>query len=75
VNDPRADDVVTEGMTVRAAHCDVPEEEADIVTPVDAVTEDVVMLKAAVMAPDGTVIAAGTAAALGLELVSATTVP
>jgi hypothetical protein len=42
---------------------------------VDAATADVAMLKAAVMAPDGTVIVAGTAAALGFELVSATTVP
>jgi hypothetical protein len=46
-----------------------------MVTPVEAVTADVVILKAAVSAPEGTVTVAGTAAAVGLELVSVTTVP
>ena len=48
---------------------------AEIVTPVEAVTAEVVMLKAAWFAPEGTVTLAGTAAALELELASVTTVP
>lgn len=43
--------------------------------PLEAVTGDVVTLKVAVSAPEGTVTLAGTVAALGLELVSVTTVP
>ena len=46
-----------------------------MVTGVDAVTGDVVMLKAAVIAPEGTVTVAGTPAAVELELVSVTTAP
>ena len=46
-----------------------------MVTPVDALTAEVVILNAPWIAPEGTVMLAGTVAALGFELASVTTVP
>ena len=74
-NEARPAARTVDGITVRAALCDVPAAEAEIVTPVEAVTGDVLMVKTPVLAPEGTVMLAGTAAALGLELASVTTVP
>jgi hypothetical protein len=53
----------------------MPELEAEIVTAVEALTAEVVIVNAPDVAPDGTVMLAGTEAALGLELVSVTTIP
>ena len=72
---PSAVSVGAGGVTVSEAVRVVPPSVAEMVTEVDAVTELVLTVKVAVVAPAGTVTLAGTVAMLVLLLESDTTVP